>query len=238
MKLKKIKINNQIFRLYFKNGVFIPTATSDFLVNNFLKLNKIVKNKKILDLGCGSGIITIALASKIKKNKFYASDLSKNSTLCCKKNFIKFNINAEIKNGDMFAPWNNYKFDFIINDISGISTKLAKRSQWFNNVPISSGIDGTKLTTKIIRESSNYLSKRGILYLPLISLSNNMKILSIAKKNFTKIKIISDNKWFLPIEMEKHKKLLFNMKDKKEINFEYKFGKFICSTKILELKNN
>jgi hypothetical protein len=82
------------------------------------------------------------------------------------------------------------------------------------------------------------LNKKGILYLPLISLSNNKKILSIAKKNFTKIKIISDNKWFLPIEMEKYKKLLFNMKDKKEINFEYKFGKFICSTKILELKNN
>ena len=64
------------------------------------------------------------------------------------------------------------------------------------------------------------------------------QMISIAKKNFTKIKIISDNKWFLPIEMEKHKKLLFNMRDKKEINFEYKFGKFICSTRILELKKN
>jgi hypothetical protein len=105
-------------------------------------------------------------------------------------------------------------------------------------VPISSGADGTKLTTKIIKESSSYLNKKGILYLPLISLSNNKKILNTAKKNFKKIKIISDNKWFLPIEMEKYSKLLFNMRDKKEINFEYKFGKFICSTKVLELRNS
>ena len=65
MKLNKIKINNNIFKLYFKKGVFVPTATTGFLISNFLKINKKIKNKKILDLGCGSGIIAIAL-EKIK----------------------------------------------------------------------------------------------------------------------------------------------------------------------------
>ena len=43
MKLNKIKINNKIFKLYFKKDVFIPTATSNFLVGDFLKLNRNIK---------------------------------------------------------------------------------------------------------------------------------------------------------------------------------------------------
>ena len=237
MKLNKIKINNNIFKLYFKNGVFVPTATTGFLISNFLKINKKIKNKKILDLGCGSGIIAIAIANTLNKNTFYGSDLSENSFICCKKNFNKFKIIGEVKRGNMFKPWNGYKFDFIINDISGISSILAKKSKWFQNVPSSSGLDGSKITLQVIKNCPKYLKKKGKLYLPLISLSNCNKILNFAKRKFKKTRIISENKWFLPDDLAKYQNLLFKMKAKKQISFDYKFGKFICYTKILELKN-
>ena len=73
--------------------------------------------------------------------------------------------------------------------------------------------------------------------MPLISLSNTSKIIKIAKKTFNKVKIISENKWFLPKEIEKHKKLLEKLKKSGKIDYEYKFGKYICFTKIIELKN-
>jgi methylase of polypeptide subunit release factors len=59
MKLKKIKVNNEFFNIYFKRGVFLPTATTDFLIKGFLKNKSKLKKKKILDLGCGSGIVSI-----------------------------------------------------------------------------------------------------------------------------------------------------------------------------------
>ena len=82
----------------------------------------------------------------------------------------------------MFKPWTSYKFNYIINDISGISSIIAKKSKWFRYVPSSSGIDGTKLTIKIIKDCSKYLDKNGKIYLPLISLSNTKKILNFDKK--------------------------------------------------------
>lgn len=59
----------------------------------------------------------------------------------------------------------------------------------------------------------------------------------MAKKNFKKVKTISKNQWFLPKELEKNSELLFKLKKKKKIEFELKFGKIICYTKIIELSN-
>ena len=86
----------------------------------------------------------------------------------------------------MLNPWLNYKFDFIINDVSGISSIVAKKSKWFKNVPALTGVDGTRLTITVIKNSIKFLNKNGCLYLPLISLSNEKKIIDVAKKYFKK----------------------------------------------------
>jgi len=237
MNLKKIKINYDFYNLYFKKGVFEPTATTSFLINGFIFRNPKVINKQILDLGCGSGIVSVVLNHKFNENLFSASDLNQASLDCATKNFKKFKIKGTVKKGGLLKPWVGTKFDFIINDISGISSLLAKKSKWFANIPSDTGIDGTKLTISIIKDSYKNLSKKGKLYLPLISLSNTNKIIKIAKKTFNKVKIISENKWFLPKEIEKHKKLLEKLKKSGKIDYEYKFGKYICFTKIIELKN-
>ncbi len=216
MKLKKLKINNKFFNLYFKKGVFEPTATTIYLANTFNSINSKINNKNILDLGCGSGIISVLINDKLKKNRFYASDINTRSVDTTMKNFKKFKIVGEVKKGSMLHPWKNWKFNFIINDISGISSLLAKKSRWFKNVPANTGNDGTKLTIKIIKESKKYLVKNGKIYLPLISLSDTNKVLKISKQNFKKVKILNNFKWFLPTELEDSKKLLFRLKNKKK----------------------
>ncbi len=237
MNLKNIKINKQIFKIYFKKGVFEPTGTTTFLINAILSKNKNIINKNILDLGCGSGVISIYMNSKFPKNLFYASDLNKRSIESTIKNFKKYKLNGQVKKGSLLKPWENCKFDFIINDISGISSIIAQKSKWFKNVPAESGLDGTNLTIKVLETSKNYLSKNGKLYLPLISLSNTKKVINIAKKKFKNVKTVSNDEWFLPNDLEKNSKLLFKLKKNKKIDFKFKFGKFICFTKVLELKN-
>ena len=235
-KIKTIKINNSHIRLFIPTSVFFPTATTNFLIRDAKKF--INKNADILDLGCGSGIIAI-LANKLQKNKrkIFASDVSNKAVACAKKNFQMHDCNFELKIGSLFSPWNKKKFDLIINDVSGISEELAKKSTWFKNVPCKTGVDGTNLTLKIIKSSILHLNKGGGIIFPIISLSNSRKIMQALKKRFKTIKIVSNNYWFLPEELNKNQSRLIKMKQKKLINFEIKFGKIICNTQIVYAKN-
>ena len=226
------KINNTSIKLSIGAKVFKPTATTTFLLKDASKL--VNKSKDILDLGCGSGVIGVFVNRLNKnKNKIFASDVSADAVDCARKNFEKYRCNYELKKGSLFSPWKNKKFDLIINDVSGISEKLAKNSSWFKNVPCKTGADGTALTLKIISSSNKYLNKGGGIIFPIISLSNTKKIDYLLKKKFKKIKIMSNNYWFLPNELNKNTNKLIEMKKKKLINFEIKYGKIICSTQIV-----
>ena len=60
--LEKIKINKKTIKLFISKKIFTPNLTTNLLVD---ACNKIInKNKKVLELGCGSGIISSYLYKK------------------------------------------------------------------------------------------------------------------------------------------------------------------------------
>lgn len=234
--INKKKFDSISQMLSLSKNVFIPNLTSK--LSTKVAIKNIGKRKNILDLGCGSGIIGICVLSKKKKINLYCSDVHKASIENSKKNFKKFGFNPTIKHGDLFKPWKNKKFDYIINDVSGIANRIARISPWFSNkVPCNTGKDGTDLTLSVIRQSKDYLKKNGILQFAMLSLSNTKKITFHAKKNFKIVKLVEKKAWFLPDKMYKFKKLLISLKKKKYIDFEEKFGKIICYTSIIICKN-
>ena len=145
-KVNDLKLNKNVFK---------PNLTT-FLSYSVAK-KKIQKNSKVLDLGCGNGVIGILLFKEKKIRKIYASDVSKNAFKNAIYNYKKAKLKFDLRLGNLFYPWKKIKsqnrFDYIINDVSAISSLIAKKSIWFrNNVPCDSGKDGSKLTIKIINE--------------------------------------------------------------------------------------
>ena len=66
--LKKIKINNlENIKIYTNNEIFSPNLTTNLLIEATKKVIK--RKKKILELGCGSGIISSYLYKKKFINK-------------------------------------------------------------------------------------------------------------------------------------------------------------------------
>ena len=233
MNLNLDKKFNKFSKDFDFKGIFKPTLTSKLLINS--SQDFIVKSKKILDLGCGGGIITACLFTANKKASYYLSDISKIAIIKAKKNLKTFNGDFSFRSGDCFNPWEGETFDLIINDVSGISSRVAKISPWFKDVPIDKSAEGISLLKKVVKNSKKFMHKKSIILLPLISLSNIDKAKKIVKSNLKILKQLTFD-WPLPKIMIKNEKLLNDLKKNNLISYKKKYGIIICSTTIIIAK--
>ena len=177
---KKFKIFNDKFSIFLNKKIFEPNLTTILLID---MARKIVKNNdKVLDLGCGSGVIGCYLYKKKIIKYIYGSDISKAAVNCSIYNSKKLTKNYDIRLSNSLSNWKNKKFDLIINDISGISSQINSVSKWFKFAPNNSGNDGTKFTINILKDYKNKKFNNASLIFPVIGLSNRDKIINFLKK--------------------------------------------------------
>ena len=99
---------------YIKKPVFITRNCTEYFIQFYFFLNKIIDLKQIIEFGCGSGSI-LSIISKNKKNlKIYGVDIDKNAILVSKQNVKKYKNTKIILN-----DWTNNlkfknKFQFIL----------------------------------------------------------------------------------------------------------------------------
>jgi len=212
--------------------VFQPTLTSDLCIKAFWKRHKIIG--RVLDLGCGSGIVGFAAArSGLVIAPLCASDISELSVQLTMTNAARLGVNVDCRAGSLFEPWNGEFFDSIINDVSGITEEVAVLSPWFaNNIPCASGHDGTDLTRAVIQQSARYLRPSGTLFFPVISLSNEGRIVEEAKRFFRSVEMVANQSWRLPDEFAPHINTFRRLKAESRIDFQEMFGALYCSTRI------
>ena len=80
-KLRNFKLlDNEKISIYINDKIFEPNLTTSLLLKGCKK--KIKKNQRVLDLGCGSGIISNYLFKNELINKIYSSDISQNAINC------------------------------------------------------------------------------------------------------------------------------------------------------------
>ena len=156
---------------YVKKGVLIPRPETEILVEQVLLLNR--NNSRILDIGAGSGAISIAIA-KESDCKITAIEKSKQAISILKRNIKSHQLMKKIKiiEGDLFPEKNNYLFDIIVSNppyISEMDWKgLEDRVKRYEpKLALVGGEKGTELIEKIISGSIKYLKKNGSLLIEI-----------------------------------------------------------------------
>ncbi len=144
LKLRKIKAK---IRGRFYEFITAPSVFSAKKIDDGTKLlaEKMIVNErdKVLDLGCGYGVLGI-VAATLTKNKVYMVDINKRACKLAKLNSSNLK-NVIVLNGNMFDPVKDKKFDVILL-----------------NPPQTAG---KKICIKMIAESKNFLKKSGKLEL-------------------------------------------------------------------------
>jgi len=228
----KFKIDsNREIELAVPKGVFVPTGTTYALFKAVC--SHVSRPGKMLDLGCGSGVVGIALHQiGLVNSPLYASDLSEQAVECIINNAVLHHCPIVAKCGSLLDPWKNESFDYIVNDVSGIAEEAAKFSPWFNDVPCESGTDGISLVVEVIRKAPSCLNAAGLFFFPVISFSNVKKILTAVCDKFSHVKLLNHKEWPLPKEMYQHLTALKKLKKEGHIHFKEKYGMVIYFTDI------
>ena len=112
-----------------------------------LLLNNVEMSEKglLLDLGCGYGFIGISLAKAYPKLHFILTDINELAVKLAKENCKTNGVskNTEVKQGHLYEPVKDKKFDSIIA-----------------NPPLMAG---KKILTELVVESKNHLQEKGSL---------------------------------------------------------------------------
>ena len=158
---------------FVMEGVLIPRPDTETLVEEIIQLCK-NKNEEIniVDIGTGSGAITVSLAKYIKNSKITSLDISDIPLEVGKINAVNNGVDNRIEflKSDVFTAIKNTekKFDIIVSnppyipkkDIETLHTQV-KDYEPYN--ALEGGEDGLDFYRQITEESVQYLKQGGIL---------------------------------------------------------------------------
>lgn len=139
-----VRINETEIKLTTASGIFsrkkIDLGTK-ILIDNI----EIKKNTKVLDLGCGYGVIGISIAKIIPDTKVVLTDVNERATQLAKENAKQNNVTVDVRTGDSYETVAGETFDYILL-----------------NPPQTAG---RKLCFQLIEKAPAHLNANGIFYL-------------------------------------------------------------------------
>ena len=153
---------------YVDSSVLIPRPETELLVEKILEHN--LDGKDLLELGVGSGIISISLGLEKEKLNLLGTEKSLNALMIANKNSIRLQAkNIVFINHDWNNKWLFSKMDYIVSNPPYVDENELEGDEdgiWVEpKEALFSKDEGMKDLKTIISKSLNFLKNDGLLFL-------------------------------------------------------------------------
>jgi release factor glutamine methyltransferase len=157
------------------NSVLIPRPETEILVDNIIAQNKYNSKLDVLDIGTGSGIISIILALNLPESNLTAIDISSKAINLATKNAVKHFIADRIKfiSQNIFSTeFSPQSFDLIVSNppYVALNEYLNLQKEIIDFEPkeaVTDEGDGLKFYFFIAEKAKSWLKDGGKLYFEL-----------------------------------------------------------------------
>lgn len=191
-------------------GVHVPPQSSIDLA----KILDIKEGETVLDLGCGSGLLSIA-AAKLGAGKVVAIDVNPKALVATMDNARRNGVQKKIKvlGGSWFEALRN--MSPILDNLKQFDVIIATPPQTPGPRPFGpryGGPDGTDHLFTILEQAPTFLNpKRGRLWLLAISLANPTGLWEQLEERFREVSLVYETqRFFTPEEYESMETGLFD----------------------------
>ncbi|EKF86813.1 HemK2/MTQ2 family protein methyltransferase [Methanobacterium formicicum] len=152
--------------------VYEPAEDTFLLAENL----QVERKHRVLEIGTGTGIVTITVSRQCRT--VVATDINPHAIKCATHNIINNKAyNVEIKEGDLFEPVSDEKFDLILFNTPYLPTSEEERVDDELEAAWDGGVDGRKVIDRFLDELIDHLNPEGTVQLVQSSLSDNDKTL-------------------------------------------------------------
>ena len=153
---------------YINQHTLIPRPESEMLVELIIKANARKKISSILELGTGSGCISVSLAKELSHSQIVSTDICAKALEVANKNAQHYGVNnISFIKSDWFNKLDNQKFDCIVSNPPYIKEDDPYLSEltFEPSKALVSGDDGLEAIEIISSNAAEYLSPEGKIFI-------------------------------------------------------------------------
>lgn len=190
---------------HVEEGVLIPRPDTEILVEECISYLKKIGKSKFIDIGTGSGAITVSLAKLVDDTEGTSLDISETALEVGKKNaklqevdqkilFLKSDVFSAIEKDESYME----SIDLVVSNPPYIPKEVIEGLQvevrdFEPRLALDGGIDGLDFYRKIVIEGVKFLKKGGLMAFEVgHDQAEEVKNLMERSSVFTDIKIIKD----------------------------------------------
>ena len=155
---------------FVTKDVLIPRPETELIVESAIEILQNKENSRFLEIGVGSGCISVSILYQNRTATATGLDISENALQIALRNSQNHKVSErlELKISDVFAELEAEKFDLIVSNPPYIPSEDFDELQlevrdFEPQIALTDGKDGLSIVEKIIKDAPKFLKSEGFL---------------------------------------------------------------------------